>query len=435
MTSLPRLVSYGKQDAKGLTELDGLGKAARMQFVSNYIGDLRSQIGLYIGYIPNEYADQPSADNFYTTIEMDKEIARCSHLLSLMAAGERIKIKHDNKILTRLVSNAFREINDFLHARKSLIEKSVVFGLGIQKKHYETVEWEDFPGMRWQVCTEMKEVDRRRLRIERDTNARNKQYWTIWQPQFDAYQVIEDRAENPNAPLALQDYAFLYHTTEELYPYFRGFGDVLYDLAAIKTNCMTYWGNLAESWSQPFLTIFANLMKGSFNASSGTGFPTENERKNAILEESKKWRARHVAIFGDSSEKLEWNEHGNSGSNIIRELVEYCDKKIQLIFCGTELSTGAGGGQGSYALGAVHKQEFDTIIQYNRSRLCEVLAVDIAYDFLLRNRWNLYELGIRLPRPRDVEIAITVDAEEQQQQQAQGDKQGGMRWPSQQQNQ
>ena len=132
-----------------------------------------------------------------------------------------------------------------------------------------------------------------------------------------------------------------------------------------------------------------------------------------------KWRARHCAIV-DKNDELTWNEHGSAGSNIIQQLIEECNKQIQLLFFGTELSTGSGDGRGSYALGAVHKEASDTIITYNRTRLAETIQLDLVHDFLWRNRANLKAIGIKLPEPFDVELEITVDSEEaEQRQQAQ----------------
>lgn len=386
-------------------------KMARIQFISNYIGDLRQQTGFYIGYIPNAYADQPSADNFYETIRKDTEIVRCSHLMSLMAAGERVKIKHENPSLVRLISKLLRSIPDFLHVRKSLIEKGMVFGLGIQKKEYRKVKWVDYPYFEWDVPSRIIEVDRRRLRIERDQDDRNRQYWTIWTPRYDQYQMIEDRNENPSAPLAIQDFIWYIHSYEEMSPYFEGFGDTLYMLAYMKAKALQYWSDLCESWSKPFLVGKIDLMKAVYDAVAGNGMNSAADRKEKLITEFEKWRARHVAIV-DKSDELTWNEHGSAGSNIIKELVDFCDSRIQLLFFGSELSTGAGDGKGSYALGAVHKSATDTVVHYNRSRLCEVLQSDLIYDFLWRNRKNLELIGIEMPDVCDVQVEITVDSEE-----------------------
>jgi hypothetical protein len=79
-------------------------KDARIQFIPNYVSDLRQKTGYYIGYIPNAYADQPTQDNFYEVLRKDPEIQRCSHLMSLMAAGERIKVKTEDEKLSKIIA-------------------------------------------------------------------------------------------------------------------------------------------------------------------------------------------------------------------------------------------------------------------------------------------------------------------------------------------
>ena len=87
---------------------------ARIQHIPSYVSELRSKTGLYIGYIPNAYADQVSADNFYETLRKDPEIARCLHLLSLMSAGEKVVVQAENEDHKKLAEFALNNIHDFL---------------------------------------------------------------------------------------------------------------------------------------------------------------------------------------------------------------------------------------------------------------------------------------------------------------------------------
>lgn len=379
---------------------------AKIQLIPNYVAELRTQTGYYLQWIPNEYADQVSADNFYEVLRKDVEIARCLHLLSLMTAGETTTVECDDERLAELSTFILRQIKDFIHARKSLVEKAVLFGCGIQRKYYRRVFYQD---RYWQMPYRLAEVDRRRLRIERDEEDKTVLYWTIWCPKIDQYIMLEDRSINANAPdgCGVQDYVWYMHMAEEMSPYFEGFGETLYTLAYIKSKVVQYWADLCESWSKPFLVAQVDLMKATIDATLGTtGFPTAESRVNALIETFEKCRGRHIAVV-DAGDKLQWFEHGSTGANIIRELLEYCDKKIQLLILGAELSTTAGG-VGSYALGAVHKAQTDTVVIYNRLRLAEVLVDDLLYDFYYRNQGQLRSLDIEFPNPGDVRIKIEV---------------------------
>ena len=302
---------------------------AKIQLIPNYVGELRTQIGYYLQWIPNEYADQVSADNFYEVLRKDVEIARCLHLLSLMTAGETATIECDDERLAEVSAFVLRQIKDFIHARKSLVEKAVLFGCGIQRKYYHRVFYQE---RYWQMPYRLAEVDRRRLRIERDEDDKTLVYWTIWCPEIDQYIMLEDRSQNQNAPdgCGVQDYVWYMHMAEELSPYFEGFGEVLYTLAYIKSKVVQYWADLCESWSKPFLVAQVDLTKATIDATLGSGFPSSESRVNALIDTFEKCRGRHVAVV-DVGDKLQWFEHGSTGANIIRELLEYCDKKIQLL--------------------------------------------------------------------------------------------------------
>jgi len=53
-------------------------------------------------------------------------------------------------------------------------------------------------------------------------------------------------------------------------------------------------------------------------------------------------------------DKLEVHEAGSIGNNILQQLLEYVDSKIQLLILGAELTTIAPS-VGSYALGQIHR--------------------------------------------------------------------------------
>lgn len=380
----------------------------RLQHVDTYIGDLRQQMGYWMGWIPNTYADQPSADGFYEILRKDMEVKRCSNLISLMAAGEIIKVTHPDPRVCKLAVNFLSGIREFLHARKSLIEKGIVFGLGVQKKVYDHRCMKGFQG-NWKVVRELREVDRRRLRIERDPETKQT-YWTLWTPEYNAYVVLEDLAINPKAPYTVQNYMWYIQEYEELAPYFEGYGDVLYPLIWLKRNVIQYWGDLCESWAKPFLSILVDVMKATMDNDIGGTFNTIEARREELIKVFEKARARHVAVI-DKNEKLEFHEQGSVGSNILKEFVEYVDKKVNLLFFGTDLATTAGK-TGSYALGHIHKEAEDILVLYNRDRLADVIKYDLLVDFFWRNL-NLLTLN-RIPMPKVHEIGVEITAEREE---------------------
>lgn len=397
-------------------------KKARYQIIPQYISELRSKINYYAGWVPNEYADQVTADNAYDLLKNDSAIAHALHLHANMAGGEKFKIiaKAPYKfVLTKML----KRIPDLVHARKSLVENGILFGLGVQKKTYDKFTMREYPGIEWVGISSIEEVDRRRLRLERPEDFEHPEsyhtalYWTLWSPLLDQYIILEDRADNPRAPAGggIQDYIWYFHEREELNPYFRGLGQVLYPLAYMKKCALQYWADLCETWAKPWLVMLTNVTKGTINALLDGDIKTAREKAQLLLDVMESARARHSMVL-DKDDTFEIKEHGTAGNNILKELMSYCDEKIQLLLLGAELTTGTGSGVGSYALGNVHRQQTETLIMYSRSRLQEVIVRDVIYDLLYRNRMNFYRLGFDAPELGEIEIELYIEMEKKKEQ-------------------
>ena len=398
-------------------------KLARIQSTTNYVTELRQKIGLYMGWIPNENADQAAADSAYTILKQDTEITRCLHLHSSMCAGEKIRVTCDEPKLKTIIEKLLARIFDFMHVRKSLIENGMLFGLGIQRKYYKkthirgTPEFPEISEYEWTCISEINEVDTRRARIERCSEFREVVYWTLYSPEIDQYIKILDRNEYPEQPDgdAVQDYIWYFHEEEETNPYFRGIGAVLYPIAYSKALVLQYSREICESWARPWLVATIDLLKGTISSIiNSDDIKTASERIQSWLDLMEKARARHGIVM-DKNDKLEVMEHGSTGNNICDQFLKYADDKIALAILGAELTTGTGGGAGSYALGNVHRQQTETLIMYSRARLEEILLRDVVFDLLYRNRWNLYSLGLDVPEPGDIEIELYIAEEKQKQ--------------------
>jgi hypothetical protein len=386
---------------------------SRVQFLPAYIGDLRQKTGLYMGWIPNEYADQMSENNFHEVLMNDAAVAHASHLYSVWCGAEYWELNvADNPLLTLVTKQALDNIHDFSHARMSMVKSSTIMGLGVQKKYWEISELAD--GNYWAVPKALREVDRRRLRIERDPDNKAVCRWTMYRPDLDVngvcyYVLLEDRNETPNAELALQDFVWLVHEYEELNPYKRGLGNPLYPLVFLKSKLLQYWASLSESWSKPFLVAAIDMLKGSVDASISGQYDSATRAKK-LLEMFEASRARHTCVI-DASDKVTLHEAGSVGNNIIKEFCEVIDSKIQLLLLGAELTTGATA-QGSFALGQIHRGATQSLIVYGRSRLEEVIVRDVIFDFFWRNRVNFYRNGWKYPKVSDVKFKLKIAAEE-----------------------
>lgn len=362
---------------------------ARVQFPSRYIGTLRSAIGYYTPWVP----DDRELDDFYRFLENDWAVKHASQVIALLSSGQFIEISGKNKDWNLAVSMALENVERLHHSLKSLVEKSIIFGIAVQKKEWEKVTWEEFPGMVWTVPSRLVEVDRRRIRIERG-ESRTDLYWTIWDLQLDSYVILEDKRRVPGAYLAVQDYIWHWFEREETSGYYRGLGEVLYAIVYMKSKIIQYWGSLAEKWGRPFVVATIEAARAAYNAASEVpGSVDVKQIMSAWLDLLEDMQARNVACMADH-DKIQVHEAGSQGNNLLHELLGYLDHSIEMVILLAELTTTAPS-VGSYAMGQLHQGVTDAGVLYNRNGLEETAKRQLVYDFYLRNRWNFARLGIR----------------------------------------
>lgn len=385
-------------------------RLARMQFQPKVVRDMLALGGWYIGYIPDAYADKAGYDNAYNLIRTDLTVGHGLNTVSLQAVGEYVKVTSKDKKLQLILQSVFDNIKNFSYARKSLITNMLLFGLALQRKYYEEVEFDGFEG-KFITIKKLQEVSRQRLRIERDNTDRYKLYWTLFSPKHEAYIILEDRAYSRNIQegFAIQDYMWLFNDYDEEYPYFYGISPSLYPYVYAKSLVMQYWRELCEFCGGPIIAGMIDLNKASYNYEATEGMPTAASRQEALLKKLEDMRARKVIVLANS-DAVKMLETGSIGNNILKEFVTYVDEKILLYIIGAELTTKASH-VGSFALGEIHKEQTINTSRYLRERLIESIQTDIVTDFLWLNRFALIANGIKFPFEK-VEIEISSEREE-----------------------
>ena len=393
------------QDTDSLVN-DLASRLARMQHVSTYVGLLRQKIGLYLGWTPETYANQVAEDNAYDMLKNDEVVASHLFLHSSHASQGKVVIKGPDTRLCTILNELVSKTQDLGHTKLSLLSNGMLFGLGVQLKRYAKGSIPFIKGLEWTYIKSTQEVDTRRLRIERDSENRSNLYWTIWKPDVDLYVRLWDRSENPDAlhGEGIQDYMWYIHEKEELNPYYRGLGVILYRLVYIRSKIIQYWADLCESWAKPFFTLSLNLAKGAISSIAMGDIKSADARIKEWLSVLESARSRH-AIVKDINDKMEILEHGSTGNNILREFLIYVDEKIQNIFLGASLTTGTGKGVGSYALGEVHQEQTHQLVAYSRERLREVLLRELVEDLVFQNSNTLQMLGIA-PNTENLEVVL-----------------------------
>lgn len=382
---------------------------AKMQYPSLYVGELRQMTGYYLGWVPNEYADNIGEDNMYAVVENDDAVKHADDQLSLMVAGQRVKIKiPSSPTLQKLCNIAISEIRYFHCTRKSLMQKSTLYGLGLQQKYYREQNIDGFKG-KWQICYRTQEVDRRRLRIERKKPGKTgfkDAYWTLYKPEHDAYIILRDRGDGEKYELgsAVQDYIWMTAEQEELYPYWKGIADIIYDLCWMKHKVYQYWADYCERWGHGGMIHAAlDLQKGLFSGAL-TGVANQQARADYIMDHVDNMVSNNCFVT-DIRDQVKILQSGSSGVNVCKELIENINNRIHLIFLAAATSTSTAD-RGGYSSARIHLSQTETKVGYHRKTLEEVILTDLVFDFIYRNRINLYKMGIRVPNRYDVQVKI-----------------------------
>lgn len=390
-----------------------------LQHVSGYVSELRNVIGYYTGWVDDDLLMKYGQDEIsvFETLNNDDSVYHGMNMLSLMVAGENVEVHSRWQEVSDIIYNAFSYIEDFTHARRSLAYNAILFGLGVQAKFWDQVEFRDYPGITWNVPVKIREADRRRMRLERDPNNRDQVWWSIWSKKYDQYMILKDREEVPGYEpgFCLQDFIFYVADYEETSPFGRGLGSTLFPLAFIREKVKQYWADLSESHSRPWLVMKVDSMKAALDANLGSdNLGTARQKVLDLLDVMENSRGRHQIVI-DKSDELQALDIGNQARNIHQELLKYIDGKILQVILGSELTTTTAGGSSSYALGQIHKGGTNSIVMYHRERLEKVLERELLRDFIARNWSNFKRLGQRLGfdffEPNDIRLVINTESE------------------------
>lgn len=385
-------------------------KRAEIQFDERYIQDLKYATGYYTSWIPQQYSDLVTESEGYEMLKNDEKVRQSMTQLALFAAGEKTRINCEHEGLKLLAGKFLSNIERYNHAKKSAVFQSTLFGLSLQKIKWEKKTLRGLPG-EWELPTKIVEMDKRRLRIERNRENRNQKYWTIWDEIVDGYLVMVDRNDYPNyqGP-KLQDYIWVWYEQEEIEPYFRGLSHVLFRMVYTKSFILQYWHELCETWSKPWIHVEADSSKGGFDASPAFGMDSWQTRVENVVEELGKHKARHILVTDKDADKLTIHENGSIGANILEQYLRYADENIARNIMGEEIVSA--GASGSFNLATIKREAIDAFVVDARYSIQEATERQLLQECFWRNRYNLFNLGVPMPENGDIGVEFYIESEE-----------------------
>jgi phage gp29-like protein len=310
-----------------------------------------------------------------------------------------------DKTLAAVVDDAFRHIQRFSQARFELA-KAVFWA-----RAYQFVNCQDIftslaglPAQMWSLPITMKDIDKKRFDFV-PVNEANRDPRSAAQDRFKVDQTSPGGVQD--AGTDIQIYERLWSVTrgqwekvvrpeffircvwddeEARLGYGRGLSEALFFFWRFKTIALEQGMAGLEKWAQG-LTIakIDDTRLGSTDKSN-------EEIRDAYMEILKHMRSQHILAIG-SKDDIQVVEPTGTGHELVLNMLRYFDEAMTKVILGSIRPTGGGLG-GSLARTEEEAETTNSIIQYDRSLLDDVLTRDLIGLFMLRNKLQLESIGL-----------------------------------------
>lgn len=329
----------------------------------------------------------------YEKMFLDADIAHLKQVRKHMVAGSRYQIQAASShavdvkaatVMTRIFDTGLGQ--GFVGARFNLAEG--VFRGSAYARVVGTQHWMNhlddtkMPYRVW-MPTDLIDVDRRRfdkITHHLDRGLPTERFEIEWR-MFDEVKNDWRQWEHPEWYVK-----HVYNADEASLGYGRGLVEAMYFYWRAKELLLKDGLQGAARWAQGFLVAHVD------NARSASSGKTNQAIVNSFIAELKKQTSQNFFIM-DKLDELEVLPGPGQGWEIIKFMLEYCDKKLRQLCLGSNLPTDANKG-GSYALGEIQQNTTDVLIMYDRKLLAESLTRDLVSLVWNVNRSVFADLGL-----------------------------------------
>lgn len=389
---------------------------ARWQYYDNYINDLRQAVGYYTGYAPRYLSSLVAADYNHELLRTDDVVQQSLELYSIQIAGSKHAVDVPGKQQTQdLLTACLDFLPRFSKHRQEQVSNMTLYGMGVQKIHWEQKIINGFVG-KWWVPVMLSEIDPRRVAIE-GSPGKGRPYFTIWEPEHDAFIKILDRSKYPNYEYVTQNYVWSFYNQDELSAgYGRGMGEVLYRLVYMRNELLKIWPRVAEKFGRPLPVVFYDFKNNSgVFADDGSGLEgvvaTQTEIQNLTQQIRKQIQDDVLVLDYHLVKDLKWQEFGNVATDIVERQIAYVDQRIKQVILMNEASTSLGD-KGSYAQSTVLMGVANTRMLNYRQGIEEDYRRDLLYSgFIYKNRFQFLQNDIQIPTLNEVKLRFYTDSE------------------------
>jgi len=342
---------------------------AAQQHYTRYVTDTLSKLKYLQLWIEDPDAALAYDTGIYEKIEKELVIEAARNYRRLKVAGTKSLVQIHasegdprSKMLIPVFKRLLSKLKRFDTARNNLADAFFV-GMTVAQisgDWFEAVMPGDTKPRRWWFPIELKDVDKRRMRIEFDPETRRER-WTIFDFRRNLWVQLTEK----------NDWHYLFHrydTKERSLGYGVGLAQRLVYYWTVKTIAFTTFVQGAERWGYGWVVAEMSSMLGGAGA---TNLDTYLAKVNTIIEAIEKQREKHVFVHDRDNLSLKVMEPAGSGSEMLLKILDYCDTQFRILLLGSVLPTGGGGDTGSNARAEVEDSSSEALYSYDRAILSE----------------------------------------------------------------
>lgn len=328
--------------------------------------------------------------DIWEVVRRDPVIAHAIMQLTLMVAGNKYVIEPASdspsaKTAAALVKAATKKVGGFMASRHELcnglfVARSFQYMEGMRRRMRLTP---DTPELDWWVCTRMRDVDRRRIRIApRWSGAgENVQLGAVQE----IYSVSRERWEEWQNPE--QFIKLVYDDSEDRLGYGRGLIEAIYFYHYLKVCTLREGQQGLERWAQGFLLGKIDGLR------IGSATKTNDAVRDEYLDFLKKIRGRNVGVI-DKNDELQLIQHSGTGHQMVTDYLNYFDNGITRLILGSILPTGGDAGTGSLARSETEADTQSLRTQFFKGITDECITRDYIGQWWRLNTPQLASLGL-----------------------------------------
>jgi len=304
-----------------------------------------------------------------------------------------------DKAAAEIMVELTQNVRAFDAARKNLAEAEFhgsAFAY-VNGSYQQTEIWDETP-RRWFVPTQLKDVDRRRIRAyakEVEGEDGTKRYETEWR-------FATLKGFGRDVPIEHPEFLIkhVYMDQESSLGFGRGILDSLYFYYRAKAVVLKEGLSGLEKWSRGIVAVRVDGTRDADTGKPNTTVVTE------WLDELEKMQSRHALVF-DKADEFEVHDAPSSGANLVREFLDYLDKWIIIRIEGSYLPSGGSGEGGAFAQAQTQKRVQEESVAFSRDGLDESITRDFGSLVWRLNRAPMLEIDQTMARAKMPQFRTT----------------------------